>query len=263
MPAVAAIPIIIELIAPAIATTIGEALLPSAIASSTIIGTSTTVASVAGGAIIGAGTAAVSAAITGQDIGKAAIGGAVGGAVTPIATSTLQGVLGSTLGTTAAGRALTAGLSSGGGREIGGIASGLATGQDIGTAARGAAPSAIASGVFGAGKEAFGQAGVDTSTDAGRVISALGQAGLANILASQPAFKGAAAQPSLATGAATTPAPAQAVIQRASTTPAGSAITSLPFGGGAGVPVFGSEAQAAPTGAWGQKTLRSTDTETA
>ena len=108
---------------------------------------------------------------------------------------------------------------------------------------------------------------MDTKTEAGRAISALGQAGLANILANQPLFKGATAQPSLATGEATTPAPAtaasQAMTQRASTTPAGSAITSLPFGGGAGVPVFGSEAQAAPTGAWGQKTLRSTDTETA
>ena len=78
MPAVAAIPIIIDLVAPALATAIGEAILPSAIASTSIIGTSTTVASVVGGAIIGSGTAAVSAAITGQDIGKAAIGGEFG-----------------------------------------------------------------------------------------------------------------------------------------------------------------------------------------
>ena len=63
MPAVAAIPIIIDLVAPALATAIGEAILPSAIASTSIIGTSTTVASVVGGAIIGSGTAAVSAVL--------------------------------------------------------------------------------------------------------------------------------------------------------------------------------------------------------
>lgn len=263
MPAVAFVPIAAELLLPAAITEaigagVGGALGAVGIdAAATIAGT-VTVGEAVTGAVIGAGSNALSAAITGSDIGSAALSGGIGGAVSPIVGGALGQALTPSLGDTAAGRVLTGALTKGVGREVGAIAGGSATGRDIGQTARGALPGALASGLFAGGKEYLAQQGVDPSTDIGKAVSSLGQTNLTKILAGQPLFGGTVSQ---ATGAPYTPPPSQPMYQPAGATPVASATPSPGFGGGPGAPVFGTEQQTAPTGKWGQKSLRGTDTD--
>lgn len=262
MPAVAFVPILAEVAlgATGVTAAIGGAVtgvLGAEVAGATILG-ATTVGEALTGAIIGSGTGAVTAAISGGDVGRGALAGGVSGGVAPVASGAISKTLGTTLDGDVLGRALTAGVSRGAGREIGAIAGGAATGQDIRQAAFRSAPGAIASGLIGAGTEYVAQQGVDPSTTLGRGISSLGQTGLTQALSGLPAFGGTISQ---TTGAPyTAPAP-QATYQPAGAAPVASATPSPGFGGGPGAPVFGTEQQTSPTGVWGRKSLRGTDTD--
>lgn len=259
MPAVAVIPALVTALLPeGFAAAIGGGLLGAVgaaeAASATIIG-ATTVGEAIGGTIIGAGTGAIQAAITGTDVGRGALGGAVSGLATPIVGGAVGRAL-APLGETAAGRVLTGAISKGVGSEVGGALGRVATGSQLEAALKGAAPGAIASGIFGG----IGAAGKELGTPVDKGVSSIGQTALTQLIGGTGAFGGGTV--SQATGAPYTPPAPQAAYQPASSAPTTtSAIPSPAFGGGPGVPIFGTEQQTRPTGTWGQKTLRQTDTD--
>jgi len=174
MPAVAFIlPFAEAFFGGAISAFVGSSLASMGILAEGVIGAIET------GAIVGMGEGAVAAALTGQDIGKGALGGLVGGGVGAGVSSALGGALNvgqaggysgipsSTYGS-GVGGAVQRGVSA----LAGGTASGLATGRSFDQALRGSIPGALGGALSGALQ--YG-AGIDptVSREAGTLASQL------------------------------------------------------------------------------------------
>jgi hypothetical protein len=172
---------------------------------------------------------------------------------TALATPFAQGVFGSSVGT---------GVGTGIGSELGGIAGGLAGGKNIKEAAVSAAPGAISKGLV-SGITDILTGGAPTQSD--KLLGGLASTGLAYGLSSLKPFQtsSSATGPSAAITAGGGPLPASALITQPTSGRMGTTVMSPGYGAGPGVPIFGSEKSATPTGVWGQGTLRATDTEQA
>lgn len=142
MPAVVAVPIILESIGLTAAISSGvTAILGAEAAATAIIGT-VTVGQVATGAIIGAGVGALNAAATGQDIGKGALFGAATGGVGSVVSGLAGPAFQAALGGTQAGNALASALTQGTRGLATGTLGGVLRGKDLGESFRAALPGA-------------------------------------------------------------------------------------------------------------------------